>query len=965
MILKGKVTNEMKRGSSQLDGAALTPQPKRKSRRLRHRTLKGLEYDSTFMKDDDELFGDAVAKTKSTRLSATPKVIHVNTPEREQPISQHDDLLVVVNDVVESLFDKVAQCITEEKERDSGKEKTLQALLHERESPLPPSVMMVNSEFVREIHFENVVGDDHVMNVMNVENDTDTADVEHFDFIVESAAEDVNQVGLEAKLNLVDEETITPIIIKQTEFMLALEDDVPQTPSLPRPPGFQNASRDTILEQSRNLLETEANRLATKQKVDLVDEETIVPIVMQQIEFTLELGDDVPPAPMSPPLGVLDVPRDAVLVRIRNSAEIEANRLAAIARREAKERNQLGKQHNQQHAEPQTKHQHQHQQHQYQHQHQHQPQQQQQQLQQQQLQQQQLQQQQQQQQQLEEEQHEQHEQQELSNQNQQEQEQKHCEQQEKNDHQQQPHLQEQKRPHQHQQEQEQEHQHQHQQPQEEPHQKQLEQCRKPEQQKQHDVLVFNSLAAECDDCVHLKETMRTMELAIDELSKKVSCLTRLAEEKEKHHQDQLQKKNDELSSLKIKEQTMETEFRSMENAFAKKYDSLRDEFVTSEENAKLLCMNLTDQRDRNEVLKNEVKVLKLQAETVKDNETVVLRRELREFKNTVERKLYQLEKDQKLQKQQHQDKPTDLSHISSKRQQKTSSTSDKKSLPSPKSTTAAQSLPSRTSRTSESTLESSPTPSPKKSSPKKYPPKKSSPKKLTRFKLPSPKVNTLRYTSNNPQTRELEPDENGRSNTPSSADAVDEVLEDKIRRIAKLRENRERKNRKTMIFGSSHAKSIKRDMFNEELDMGNADIFAYPGYTAEYITKYMIPHIVEECPHTVVLVAGGNDIPRRRATMKELEAIANHLIEGGKLCKETYGVSRVFISSILPRVFGDFQVNKHILNRLLEDLCRENDLIFINHSENIILKHHIGRDGVHLNNAGCHLFSKNILECLN
>ena len=288
----------MKRGSSQLDGAALTPQPQRKSRRLRHRTLKGLEYDSTFMKDDDELFGDAVAETKTTRLSATPKVIHVNTPERE-PISQHDDLLVVVNDVVESLFDKVAQCIIEEKERDSGKEKTLQALLHERESPLPPSVMMVNSEFVREIHFENVVGDDHVMNVMNVHNDTDTADAEHFDFIVESAAEDVNQVSLEAKLNLVDEETIIPTIIKQTEFMLALEDDVPQTPSLPRPPGFQNASRDTILEQSRNLLETETNRLATKQKVDLVDEETIVPIVMQQTEFTMELGDDVPLAPMS------------------------------------------------------------------------------------------------------------------------------------------------------------------------------------------------------------------------------------------------------------------------------------------------------------------------------------------------------------------------------------------------------------------------------------------------------------------------------------------------------------------------------------------------------------------------------------------------------------------------------------------------------------------------------------------
>ena len=191
------------------------------------------------------------------------------------------------------------------------------------------------------------------------------------------------------------------------------------------------------------------------------------------------------------------------------------------------------------------------------------------------------------------------------------------------------------------------------------------------------------------------------------------------------------------------------------------------------------------------------------------------------------------------------------------------------------------------------------------------------------------------------------------------------MLEEKLRRISKLKENRERRNRKTMIFGSSHAKSIKRDEFNEELDMGTVDIIAYPGHTAQYITKYMLPHLVEECPHTVVLVAGGNDIPHRRATTKELETIANHLIEGGKLCKENYGVTKVCISSVLPRVFGDFQVNKHVLNRLLKDLCRENDLVFIDHCENIILKHHIGRDGIHLNQAGCHLFTKNILECLN
>ena len=148
--------------------------------------------------------------------------------------------------------------------------------------------------------------------------------------------------------------------------------------------------------------------------------------------------------------------------------------------------------------------------------------------------------------------------------------------------------------------------------------------------------------------------------------------------------------------------------------------------------------------------------------------------------------------------------------------------------------------------------------------------------------------------------------------------------------------------------------------------MGTADIFAFAGHTAENITKhYMGGHLVQECPHTVVFIAGGNDIPHRHATTKELEQIANHLIEGGRMCKENYGVTEVYISSILPRAFGHFQVNRHLLNCLLKRLCEENDLHFIDNSENIILKHHVGRDGIHLNKVGSQLFMKNILECLN
>ena len=187
-----------------------------------------------------------------------------------------------------------------------------------------------------------------------------------------------------------------------------------------------------------------------------------------------------------------------------------------------------------------------------------------------------------------------------------------------------------------------------------------------------------------------------------------------------------------------------------------------------------------------------------------------------------------------------------------------------------------------------------------------------------------------------------------------------------MRRINNIRNNRERRERKTMIIGSSLVKSLEnnKDNLNEQLKFGSTQTHTFRGKTAEYITKYMVPHLEEECPHTVVFVAGGNDIPRRRATEKELRTIANHLIEGGRKCKENFGVSKVSISSILPRVFGVFQGNRHVLNRILEELCAENDIGFIDNG-NIAQDKHIGYDGVHLNKAGGLVFTDNIVSHLN
>ena len=123
-------------------------------------------------------------------------------------------------------------------------------------------------------------------------------------------------------------------------------------------------------------------------------------------------------------------------------------------------------------------------------------------------------------------------------------------------------------------------------------------------------------------------------------------------------------------------------------------------------------------------------------------------------------------------------------------------------------------------------------------------------------------------------------------------------------------------------------------------------------------------HIEEENPHTVVLVAGGNDLPDRDLSMKDIVKVAEHLIKGGLKCRNTFGVSDVLISSILPRSHSDFQGNRHRLNIVLREMCEKNGFMFIE-NENIILRPHGHHDGVHLNREGSNLLHRNLLFALN
>ena len=487
---------------------------------------------------------------------------------------------------------------------------------------------------------------------------------------------------------------------------------------------------------------------------------------------------------------------------------------------------------------------------------------------------------------------------------------------------------------------------------------------------------------DCVNCLHLKETSKSLEAVIDQLALKLDAMQSQRDIMKENHHSEMAIIVDELKMSRAKENSITANTLKMQDDFKSQFNAVREELVLSEERnsclteslsdekdriedlkkekqilkesltsekykndelhqkIQLLQENLSQERDRNVALSNQSKVLKqqLDGQGSRDDDIIDIRNEIEKFKRNIEDRLNSLSQN-----------PSQSSH----------GTADGKNPPKKSNLpSGSETKRKERSRTPPQSKQSSTT---SKQTPSKTPPTTPPKRRDSQSVALKSKNNTLRFANNSQQTKELHPNEDGR------CEDEDTVEEEKVQRINKLLERRNRRNRKTLIFGSSHAKSLQKQSFNEqleELESGSADIYAFPGRGVELISKYMKPHLEEDCPHTVVLIAGGNDIPRRRGTPKELEKIAGLLIDAGLDCRNNYGVSRVCISSVLPRTFGEFQGNKHILNGLLKNLCAEHDFVFIDNSENIILRDHIGRDGIHLNSSGAHVFARNILKHL-
>ena len=110
----------------------------------------------------------------------------------------------------------------------------------------------------------------------------------------------------------------------------------------------------------------------------------------------------------------------------------------------------------------------------------------------------------------------------------------------------------------------------------------------------------------------------------------------------------------------------------------------------------------------------------------------------------------------------------------------------------------------------------------------------------------------------------------------------------------------------------------------------------------------------KKSPAEIITHVGTNDLPSE----KEPEEIANNIINLAKSVKTEE--NKIAVSSILPRKDKHNKKGKEV-NAYLQEKCSQNNFPFITHS-NINERRHTNSKGLHLNNYGDKLLTRNFIS---
>ena len=207
---------------------------------------------------------------------------------------------------------------------------------------------------------------------------------------------------------------------------------------------------------------------------------------------------------------------------------------------------------------------------------------------------------------------------------------------------------------------------------------------------------------------------------------------------------------------------------------------------------------------------------------------------------------------------------------------------------------------------------------------------------------------SLRWLSNNPITGECNPDGPGKALDRSPLPRL-------VPGKGTYKEALTGIGEKAVIVATRISKGVDVRRLRENYE-GSLSIHRFHGAQVRHMKYYLSNHLAEERPDVAIIHGGGNDIPCGKNQKVSLLDVANNIIDMGHICRQ-YGVSRVCISSVLPRDDFYFQFRRTELNDLLRDMCVLNNPTFA-------LSQHIHVDGVHLNKRGSSLLASNYLQFL-
>ena len=136
-----------------------------------------------------------------------------------------------------------------------------------------------------------------------------------------------------------------------------------------------------------------------------------------------------------------------------------------------------------------------------------------------------------------------------------------------------------------------------------------------------------------------------------------------------------------------------------------------------------------------------------------------------------------------------------------------------------------------------------------------------------------------------------------------------------------------------------------KERFKKNVDGANVYFKFFSGANIKQLDYYVVPALADESPDSVITHIGSNDITKSSYNNVNVEKLAKKIINI-ELNYKTYKVCNIAISSIFVR--SDPKINQVIkqVNRLLQDLCKTNNIYFI--CNNAIDNTFLWKVGLHL-----------------